>query len=261
MEKLKERMDAFSDAVIAIIVTIMVLELPIPKHDLFSEYMQFGKAVGIFFISFCFVANIWYQHSMLFNDAKTMNDHIFIREFIFLAFLSLMPIFTKIITYDTNRTTVLAYGILNIIVNGLFVRLSYAVIKQKYTDQQDIKRIFHKVYGNHNNFLGYASITILVLAYFFPKAMVVVYLAMPVISFVTTRHDYTDLQDVAQLPKNEKEQFLETSGSSLRELRLMQREIMRKYRGKGRNNPEMQAELTALFQSHPELKNKRGRRF
>lgn len=106
-----------------------------------------------------------------------------------------------------------------------------------------------------------ASITILVLAYFFPKAMVVVYLAMPVISFVTTRHDYTDLQDVAQLPKNEKEQFLETSGSSLRELRLMQREIMRKYRGKGRNNPEMQAELTALFQSHPELKNKRGRRF
>ena len=213
MEKLKERMDAFSDAVIAIIITIMVLELPIPKHDLFSEYMQFGKAIG------------------------------------------------KIITYDTNRTTVLAYGILNIIVNGLFVRLSYAVIKQKYTDQQDIKRIFHKVYGNHNNFLGYASITILVLAYFFPKAMVVVYLAMPVISFVTTRHDYTDLQDVAQLPKNEKEQFLETSGSSLRELRLMQREIMRKYRGKGRNNPEMQAELTALFQSHPELKNKRGRRF
>ncbi|WP_444965202.1 TMEM175 family protein [Pediococcus pentosaceus] len=49
MEKLKERMDAFSDAVIAIIITIMVLELLIPKHDLFSEYMQFGKAVGIFF--------------------------------------------------------------------------------------------------------------------------------------------------------------------------------------------------------------------
>lgn len=41
-------MDAFSDAVI----TIMVLELPIPKHDLFSEYMQFGKAVGIFLLVF-----------------------------------------------------------------------------------------------------------------------------------------------------------------------------------------------------------------
>ncbi|MCQ9153950.1 TMEM175 family protein [Pediococcus acidilactici] len=77
MKKLKERMDAFSDAVIAIIITIMVLELPLPQHDALSEYLQFGKSIGIFFISFCFVANIWYQHAMLFKDSDTMNDRVF----------------------------------------------------------------------------------------------------------------------------------------------------------------------------------------
>ncbi|MEO4706678.1 TMEM175 family protein [Pediococcus pentosaceus] len=53
------------------------------------------KQLESFFISFCFVANIWYQHSMLFNDAKTMNDHIFIREFIFFSFLKFDANFYK----------------------------------------------------------------------------------------------------------------------------------------------------------------------
>lgn len=52
MEKLKERLDAFSDAVFAIIITIMVLELPMPQHDSLTEYLQFGIAIGIFLLAF-----------------------------------------------------------------------------------------------------------------------------------------------------------------------------------------------------------------
>ncbi|MEE6712062.1 TMEM175 family protein [Pediococcus acidilactici] len=262
MKKLKERMDAFSDAVIAIIITIMVLELPLPQHDALSEYLQFGKSIGIFFISFCFVANIWYQHAMLFKDSDTMNDRVFVKEFTFLAFLSLTPIFTKVIIYDTNRTTIMVYGVLTMIVSILFMWLSYEVIKQKYTSHHEMRRIFHKIYDNHNNFLGFASVLILVLAYFYPKWAVIIYLAIPVFSFVVTRHDYTDFQDVTELPEAEQDQFLSANNVDLHELRKKQREIMKKYRGRGRkrNDPEMQAELRKLFQSYPDLANRGNHR-
>lgn len=185
-----------------------------------------------------------------------MNDKIFVREFIFLAFLSLTPIFTKIIIYDTNRTTVLAYGILTMIVNVLFMWLSYSVINQKYTSHHDIKRIFKKIYGNHNNFFGSASLAILILSYYFPNQMLIVYMIIPVTSFIHTRHDYTDLEDVTQLTESEQRQFLNTEGANLHELRKKQRDIMRKYRGGRRDDPAMQAELRQLFQSYPELNNK-----
>lgn len=45
-------MDAFSDAVIAIIITIMVLELPLPQHDALREYLQFGKALAFSLLVF-----------------------------------------------------------------------------------------------------------------------------------------------------------------------------------------------------------------
>ncbi|MDA5388566.1 TMEM175 family protein [Loigolactobacillus backii] len=254
MEKLKERLDAFSDAVIAIIITIMVLELPLPHHNSLVEYLQFGKAIGIFFISFCFVANIWYQHSMLFIDAETMNNKIFVLEFTFLAFLSLTPIFTKLITVDTNRVTVIAYGILTIIVNGLFIAVSYFVIRQKYSDHKDIEKIFHRIYGNHTNFIAIVNVAVLILAYFKPEWALWFYLTLPVISFITIREDQTDLQEVTNLSADDQNQYLQMSNAKLRDFRKQQREISRKYASQRQTNPnwqtDMGTEMTQLFKGN-----------
>ncbi|MEE6658187.1 hypothetical protein RAO19_06820 [Pediococcus acidilactici] len=88
----------------------------------------------------------------------------------------------------------------------------------------------------------------------------IIYLAIPVFSFVVTRHDYTDFQDVTELPEAEQDQFLSANNVDLHELRKKQREIMKKYRGRGRNDPEMQAELRKLFQSYPDLANRSNHR-
>lgn len=253
MEKLKTRMDAFSDAVIAIIITIMVLELPLPAHNSITEYLQFGKAIGIFFISFCFIANIWYQHSVLFNDAKTMNNKIFILEFVFLAFLALIPTFTKLLTYDTNRYTVMAYGILTIIVNGILMFLTYSVVQLKYHTSHEIGKIFTKIYLNQSNSIGLISFAVLVLGYFQPTWAVVFYIALPVVSFFFNRDDRSELRDIAVLSTTDQDRYLQLSSDKLREFRIKQRQIGHKYARQRQSNPswreDMAKEMSQLFEN------------
>lgn len=60
MKKLKVRLDAFSDAVIAIILTIMVLDLTPVMKDNWANYLVLCKELGVYLISYAFVANMWY---------------------------------------------------------------------------------------------------------------------------------------------------------------------------------------------------------
>lgn len=242
MDKLKTRLDAFSDAIIAIIITIIVLELPIPLHNSISEYLQFGKGIGIYFISFIFVANIWYQHSNLFNDAETMNERVFIMEFIFLAFLSLVPLFTRMVTQDTNRWTVMAYGMLTLIVNILFIILCNIVIKLKYTEHKDIQRIFNRVYGNQNNLITGTSIVLIILAYFQPNWALIFYLALPIISFLRT-DDQADLDDITQLSTTEQNDYFKLSSADMRTFRKQQDEIRNKYVKQRKTNPNWKQDM------------------
>ncbi|MGH7679809.1 MAG: TMEM175 family protein [Gemmatimonadaceae bacterium] len=90
----RNRLEAFSDGVIAIIITIMVLELKVPHGDTLAAV---GPLLPVFFsyvLSFVYVAIYWNNHHHLLHTCRTVTGPILWANLHLLFWLSLFPFAT-----------------------------------------------------------------------------------------------------------------------------------------------------------------------
>lgn len=90
----KTRLEAFSDGVFAIIITIMVLEIKVPHG---GEWSSLKGLLPVFFsyvISFLFVGIYWGNHHHLLHTVKKINSGIMLTNLNLLFWLSLIPVVT-----------------------------------------------------------------------------------------------------------------------------------------------------------------------
>jgi uncharacterized membrane protein len=90
----KARLEAFSDGVIAVIITIMVLELKAPEHDALPELLKLWPSFSIYLVSFVFVAIYWINHHNLLTQARRVTPSLIWANNMLLFFLSLIPFAT-----------------------------------------------------------------------------------------------------------------------------------------------------------------------
>jgi uncharacterized membrane protein len=88
------RVEAFSDGVIAIIITIMVLELKAPHSAEPGSLLELWPIFLSYLISFVMVAIYWMNHHYMFHSIKTVSDRTLWANTALLFFLSLVPFFT-----------------------------------------------------------------------------------------------------------------------------------------------------------------------
>ena len=207
MSNMKERVVVFGDAIIAIILTIMVLELPI-KYATNGElvWQMLFSAVGIYFISFCFVANLWFQTAYAFNRIEQVRNKSLVVYLFLLFALSLVPAATRILIEDTTKQTVLIYGVLTLIVTMLMRRLITALTKQSISEQALQKRRVDEL--NRQDMLSFiARIIILVIGLFQVHIALIIYLALPILAFLQNMVDQKEERFVDTLDKREQADY------------------------------------------------------
>ncbi len=90
----KNRLEAFSDGVLAIIITIMVLELKAPHSAEWEEIRKLGPVLISYVMSFLFVGVYWGNHHHLLHIVKKMTSGIMLANLNLLFWLSLVPFAT-----------------------------------------------------------------------------------------------------------------------------------------------------------------------
>lgn len=90
----KGRIEAFSDGVIAIIITIMVLELKVPHGSYLADLLPLLPVMLCYVLSFVYLGIYWNNHHHLFQSVKHINGATLWANLHLLFWLSLIPFVT-----------------------------------------------------------------------------------------------------------------------------------------------------------------------
>ena len=90
----KTRLEAFSDGVFAILITIMVLELKIPHGDDWAALQPVLPVLAAYVLSFAFLGIYWNNHHHMLHAAERVNGPILWANHHLLFWLSLVPFVT-----------------------------------------------------------------------------------------------------------------------------------------------------------------------
>lgn len=90
----KGRLEAFTDAILAIIMTIMVLELHVPDGFTLKAVSHELIPILAYVISFVGLTNLWATHHFLFEALHKVSYGVFIVNMILLLWVSMVPVIT-----------------------------------------------------------------------------------------------------------------------------------------------------------------------
>jgi uncharacterized membrane protein len=124
-----ERVQAFSDGVFAVIITILVLELRPPSAHTFSALLPLWPTGLSYVVSYLFIAIVWVNHHHLFGYAQTATPRLIWSNFAHLFSVSLIPFATEWIADSRLADApVVVYACIFILVNITYIALCTEVI-------------------------------------------------------------------------------------------------------------------------------------
>ncbi|GAA1933462.1 TMEM175 family protein [Nocardioides marmoribigeumensis] len=126
----RSRLEAFSDGVLAIVITIMVLELHRPEGPHFADLAESWNGLLSYAISFVYVGIYWNNHHHLFQLVRQVDGMVLWANLHLLFWLSLLP-FTTAWTDETHfaQDPTMVYGV-NLLMAGVAYYLLQLTLKR-----------------------------------------------------------------------------------------------------------------------------------
>jgi uncharacterized membrane protein len=130
-----QRVQAFSDGVFAVLITVLVLELKPPSAHTFSALLPLWPTGLSYVVSYVFIAIVWVNHHHLFSYAQTATPRLVWSNFAHLFSVSLIPFATEWIA-DSRLAgaPVAVYASIFVLVNITYIALCTEVVDRPAHD-------------------------------------------------------------------------------------------------------------------------------
>ncbi len=181
----KSRLEAFSDGVIAILITIMVFDLKAPEGADLAALMTVIPSFLTFLLSFLYLGIYWNNHHHMLQLTHRINGAVLWANLHLLFWLSLFPFVTTWLNRsELSRLPVALYGAVL-----LFAAIAYTILQSTIIKAEGQDSSLKQAVGT--DFKGKISLTAytigILLAWQLPIASVVIYIAVAVMWFIPDR--------------------------------------------------------------------------
>ena len=154
----KNRLEGFSDGVMAVIITIMVLEMKVPHGADVAALLPLTPVFISYLLSFVFIGVYWNNHHHLLHAAQHVNGRVLWANLHLLFWLSLIPFVTGWMgENDFAAVPVAFYGIVQLLAGFAFFILARSLVATHGRDSALAKAI-------GRDFKGKASLVVYVIA-------------------------------------------------------------------------------------------------
>ncbi|HVG14178.1 MAG TPA: TMEM175 family protein [Chitinophagaceae bacterium] len=203
------RVETFSDGVIAIIITIMVLELKFPDINQTESSWQMRQHLKTFLpylvpyaFSFLMIGIFWTNHHHMFHLLHKTDEPLLFQNLFFLFWISLIPVSTAMISANARLPdSVAVYGFIMLMSTFAFAVMRAYTIKKGLVHRDENKVVSHNIHkislrARTKNYLGsFFYLISIPLAYFNIYVAYACLVVPPILFFIP---DGIDDEDLAQ---------------------------------------------------------------
>ncbi|MEP6940614.1 MAG: TMEM175 family protein [Rudaea sp.] len=198
----KGRLAAFTDGVIAVIITIMVLELKPPHEATFAALLEHWPIFLSYVLSFVYVGIYWNNHHHLLHAVEHVNGKVMWANLFFLFWLSLFPFTTTWLNESwlgdarpalehlpaMPWVPTALYGVVLLMTALSWIPLSRSLIACNGGSEGDLAQALGGEWGNWKTLVSpIIYLAAIVLAYFVPIVSCGLYAVVAAIWFIPDR--------------------------------------------------------------------------
>jgi uncharacterized membrane protein len=193
------RMEAFSDGVFAIAITLLILEVSVPESefdDLWSGIAHQWPSYLAYVTSFITIGGIWAAHHGIFRRLAYANQRLMVINLLLLMAVSFLPFPTKLMAEaihneDAARASVIFYGatllVISLILSALWgsVALDRHVLKPEVSDDE-VRAIALATSPNIGLYVAMIALALIA-----PRVAIFGYLVIAIVALLRMRGDST----------------------------------------------------------------------